>query len=69
LLLCERLNEEIERLKLEDTDIVGPAPALLGRIKGKYRWQMVVRGPDLHPLMHRIDAPGWQIDIDPVSTL
>jgi primosomal protein N' (replication factor Y) (superfamily II helicase) len=69
LLLCERLNEEIERLKLEDTDIVGPAPALLGRIKGKYRWQMVVRGPDLHPLMHSIDAPGWQIDIDPVSTL
>jgi primosomal protein N' (replication factor Y) (superfamily II helicase) len=41
----------------------------LGRIKGKYRWQMVVRGPDLHPLMHSIDAPGWQIDIDPVSTL
>ncbi len=69
LLLSERINEEIERLALEDTDIVGPAPALLGRIKGKYRWQMVVRGPDLHPLMRMLDAPGWQIDIDPVSTL
>jgi primosomal protein N' (replication factor Y) len=69
LLLSERLTEQIERLKLEDTDVVGPAPALLGRIKGKYRWQMVVRGPDLHPLMRAIDAPGWQVDIDPVSTM
>ncbi|MBV9258511.1 MAG: primosomal protein N', partial [Ktedonobacteraceae bacterium] len=69
LLLSERLTEQIERLGLEDTDVVGPAPALLGRIKGKYRWQMVVRGSDLHPLMRVIDAPGWQIDIDPVSTI
>jgi primosomal protein N' (replication factor Y) (superfamily II helicase) len=69
LLLAERLTAEIERLGLDDTDIVGPAPALLGRIKGKYRWQMVVRGPELHPLMRAIDAPGWQIDIDPVSTV
>jgi primosomal protein N' (replication factor Y) len=69
LLLSERLTEAIERLKLEDTDVVGPAPALLGRIKGKYRWQMVVRGPELHPLMRAIDAPGWQVDIDPVSTM
>ncbi len=69
LLLSERLTEQIERLELEDTDVVGPAPALLGRLKGKYRWQMIVRGPDLHPLMRAIDAPGWQIDIDPVSTM
>jgi len=69
LLLCERLNEWIERLRMENTDIIGPAPALLERINGKYRWQMVVRGPDLHPLLLVIDAPGWEIDIDPVSTM
>ncbi|HLG61653.1 MAG TPA: primosomal protein N' [Ktedonosporobacter sp.] len=69
LLLCERLSEWIERLRLDETDIVGPAPALMERIRNKYRWQMIVRGPDLHQLLRVIDAPGWEVDIDPVSTL
>jgi primosomal protein N' (replication factor Y) len=69
LLLCESLTNWIERLALEDTDVIGPAPALMERIKGKYRWQMIVRGPDLHPLMQAVDAPGWEVDIDPVSTV
>jgi primosomal protein N' (replication factor Y) len=69
LLLRERLDEWIERLGLEQTDIVGPAPAVMERLRGKYRWQMIARGPDLHPLLRVIDTPGWDVDIDPVSTL
>ena len=69
LLLRERLDECIERLGLAETDIVGPAPALMERVRGRYRWQMIVRGPDLHPLLRVIDAPGWEVDIDPVSTI
>ncbi len=69
LLLWESLNNWIERLGLNDTDVIGPAPALVERIRGKYRWQMIVRGPNLHPLMKAIDVPGWEIDIDPVSTV
>ncbi len=69
LLLFEQLNTWIERLTLEDTDIVGPAPTLIERVRSKYHWQMIVRGPDLHRLLRVIDAPGWEIDIDPVSTI
>ena len=69
LLLCEKLNQWIDLLKLEDTDIVGPAPALMERVRGKYRWQMIARGPELHQLVRVINAPGWEIDIDPVSNL
>ena len=69
LLLRERLDEWIERLGLAQTDIVGPAPAVMERLRGKYRWQMIARGPDLHPLLRVIDTPGWDVDIDPVSTL
>jgi primosomal protein N' len=39
------------------------------RLRGKYRWQMIVRGPDLHRLLRVVDAPGWEIDIDPISVL
>jgi len=69
LLLYERLYEWIDRLSLPDTDIVGPAPGLTERLRGKYHWQMIVRGPDLHRLLRVVDAPGWEIDIDPVNTL
>ncbi|GCF09290.1 primosomal protein N' [Dictyobacter arantiisoli] len=67
--LYEQLHQWIERLGLEDTDIVGPAPALMERVRNKYRWQLIARGPDLHRLLRVIDAPDWEIDIDPVSTL
>ena len=69
LLLREKLDEWIARLALPQTDIVGPAPAVMERLNGRYRWQMIARGPDLHPLLRVIDAPGWEIDIDPVSTM
>jgi primosomal protein N' (replication factor Y) len=69
LLLRETLDQCIDRLGLAQTDIVGPAPAVIERIRGKYRWQMIARGPDLHPLLSVIDTPGWEVDIDPVSTM
>ncbi len=69
LLLRETLDKWIDRLGLSQTDIVGPAPAVMERIRGKYRWQMIARGPDLHPLLRVIDTPGWEVDIDPVSTM
>ncbi len=69
LLLRERLDEWIERLGLAQTDVVGPAPAVMERLRGKYHWQIIARGPDLHPLLRVIDTPGWDVDIDPVSTL
>jgi primosomal protein N' (replication factor Y) len=69
LLLYDQLTDWIERLGLAETDIVGPAPALMERLRGKYHWQMILRGPDLHQLLRVIEAPGWDIDIDPVSTL
>ena len=69
LLLRERIDEWIDRLGLTDTDVVGPAPALMERVRNKYHWQMIVRGPDLHPLLRVLDTPGWEVDIDPVSTI
>ncbi|HZS78504.1 MAG TPA: primosomal protein N' [Ktedonobacteraceae bacterium] len=69
LLLREKLDEWINRLGLTHTDIVGPAPALMERLNNLYRWQMIARGPDLHPLLSVLDTSGWEVDIDPVSTL
>lgn len=69
LLLREKLDLWIERLGLLDVDIVGPAPALMERLQGKYRWQMILRGHDLQRLLRVLHTPGWQVDIEPVSIM
>lgn len=69
LLLRETLDRWLERLGLVDADIVGPAPALMEHLRGRYRWQMLLRGQNLQPLLRVLHAPGWQIDIDPMSVM
>ncbi|WP_376795392.1 primosomal protein N' [Thermogemmatispora sp.] len=70
LLLREQLDRVIAELGLEETDIVGPAPAVMERIRDEFRWQMIARGPDLRPLLRALAIPpGWHVDIDPVSTM
>jgi primosomal protein N' (replication factor Y) len=71
--LYDRLNRLIAGLELTDTDLVGPAPAFMERLRGKYRWQVIVRGPAPHVLLENLapeDLPvGWSVDVDPLSTL
>jgi primosomal protein N' (replication factor Y) len=55
---------------LEATALIGPAPCFYQRLDGRYRWHVILRGPDPAAVLRAIDlAPEWQVDIDPVSTL
>jgi primosomal protein N' (replication factor Y) len=71
--LGERLAELIRDSALAETDIVGPAPAFIERLGGRYRWQLILRSPDPCRIMYALtdeDLPrGWSVDIDPTSTL
>ncbi len=49
-------------------DIVGPAPAFIPRRRGRYRWQLVLRGGGLPDFLKPVDLPrGWTVDVDPVG--
>jgi primosomal protein N' (replication factor Y) len=64
------LQNKIARLGLPGIDLIGPAPAFLSRIRGQYRWHLIVRGRDPHSLLGDLDFPlGWRVDVDPVSVL
>jgi len=64
------LSNKIARLGLPGTDLIGPAPCFFGQLRGKYRWQIVVRVSDPQTLLQDVIFPrGWRVDIDPVSTL
>jgi primosomal protein N' (replication factor Y) (superfamily II helicase) len=49
-------------------EVIGPAPCFIGKIAGRYLWQVLVRADDVHPLLPLI-PPGWTRDVDPMSLL
>src|SRR5207237_2047601 len=77
---AERLAKAARRLiaRGEPADLLGPAPAPLAKVRGKHRWQLLLRARDHGPL-HRLgraladahDVSGVQlsIDIDPGALL
>jgi len=71
---AERLHRtlvlKIARLGIPDVDLLGPAPAFFARLRGKSRWQIIVRGKDPGVLLRDMYLPlGWRVDVDPVSLL
>jgi primosomal protein N' (replication factor Y) (superfamily II helicase) len=68
--------ERIQRMLLKERDskgisslsLIGPAPAYIYRLRGKYRWQLILRAPDPSTFLSGLVFPrGWVIDIDPVG--
>jgi len=62
------LTSQIAARGVAGIDIVGPAPAFIPRRRGRYRWQLVLRGGGLAAFLAPVDLPrGWTVDIDPVG--
>jgi len=68
--LADRLREALAGNGLPPTDLIGPAPAFFARIRGRYRWQLIIRHTDPPAFLRAVGLPpGWQVDIDPVDVL
>jgi len=73
---CQREAERMQQLIIEERDtrgiadlsIIGPAPAFVHRLRGRYHWQIILRGWDLSAFLVEVPFPqGWTVDIDPVG--
>ena len=68
--LAGLLRRALARAGLPPTDLIGPAPAFFARIRGRYRWQAILRHVDPPAFLRAVEIPpGWQVDVDPVSVL
>jgi primosomal protein N' (replication factor Y) len=64
------LSDEITARGIGDLNIIGPAPAFIQRLRGHFRWQLVLRGANPSALLEKVAIPqGWLVDIDPVSLI
>ena len=63
------LLEEIQSRGLAGYSLIGPAPAFIHRLRGRFRWQLILRAGDPTVLLKDMRFPaGWSLDIDPVGT-
>ncbi len=74
--LCQReaermkrqLVEEIDSKGIADISVIGPAPAFIHRLRGRFRWQLILRGAEPSAFLSQIPIPrGWAVDIDPLG--
>jgi primosomal protein N' (replication factor Y) len=75
-----RCREEAERMQqillnqknargAGDVGLIGPAPAFIHKLRGRYRWQIILRASNPSEFLSGIVFPrGWSVDIDPVGT-
>ncbi len=74
--LCQREAERMKRLLIEEIDskgiddlsLIGPAPAFIHKLRGRFRWQLILRGSEPSAFLSQIPIPqGWTVDIDPIG--
>ena len=66
--MAKHFTEERDAKGIPDISLVGPAPAFVHRLRGRYHWQIILRGSELSSFLKNISFPqGWMIDIDPVG--
>ena len=76
--LCQReitatareLRRQVEAQGLTDVDIIGPARGMPFRLRGRYRWHLVLRGRNLQDFVDKNVFPrSCTVDVDPVHVL
>ncbi len=71
---AERFKSELEIESqvrgIAGLNFIGPAPAFIHRLRGSYRWQIIICSPDPSLLLADVTLPrGWSLDIDPVGLM
>lgn len=67
--MAGQLQGWIAKEERRATSLIGPVPCFFSRVRGEYRWQIVVRGPDPAGLLRGKDLRDWRVEVDPVSLL
>ena len=65
--LAQSWREQAAREGRTDIDIIGPTPCLPERVRGRYRWRLLLRGRRIWQFLDGRTVPrNCRIDVDPV---
>ncbi|MCI0878282.1 MAG: primosomal protein N' [Chloroflexi bacterium] len=67
---ARQLRQKAYAQGLTNVEVIGPAPGIPARIRGRYRWHTILRGRSLHRFLEGFSfPPGTTVDVDPVHVL
>jgi primosomal protein N' (replication factor Y) len=66
---ARRLKSRIEAGGHIQTTLVGPVPCFFSKLRGEYRWQIILRGPNPAEILQDQRFDGWRVEVDPTSLL
>ena len=65
--LAQSWREQTAREGRVDVDIIGPTPCLPERVRGRYRWRLLLRGRRIWQFLEGRNIPrNCRVDVDPV---
>ena len=67
--IAEGLKSRIEAEERRQTELIGPVPCFYARLRGEYRWQIVLRGPAPRDLLQGRIPDGCRLEVDPINLL
>ena len=68
--MAKALRMHVARRGEPGVEIVGPAPCFYRRLRGQYRWHILLRASQPEELLRPLYLPlGWRVDIDPLDLL
>ena len=67
--VADELRGRVRKYKASSTEVIGPAPCFFSKLGGKYRWHVILRGPDPAELANIKLPSGWRLEVDPLSLL
>ena len=74
----ERLSDLLKAVGRDDVDVIGPSPAPLARLRGLYRWHLIVRDRSMSGMQaivgrvveqNGLGGTGLSLDVDPITML
>ena len=76
--LAKKIRGWMEEGQYRGTQMIGPVPCFFERVRGEYRWQIILRGPNPVAMLRGHlpgsespfgDATRWKVEVGPVSVL
>ena len=67
--MAKKITFWLEEQTIGDIEMIGPAPAFFAKVRGYYRWQLLLRGKNLRRILKIIPVDEVKIEINPTAIL
>jgi primosomal protein N' (replication factor Y) len=66
--MAATLKRAAHEWDMRKVDVIGPAPAYPSRLRGRWRWRLLLRGDSPRLLLDKVAVPpNWVVDVDPLT--